>query len=76
MSMAPYESTHHKPASGSKAGFEYLLVYSACFAAFLVPVTLKRISARSGNEAQHRNSVLGETSEMAANCASSSFVGL
>jgi hypothetical protein len=76
MSMAPYESTPRNADSGSKAGFEYLLVYTACFAAYLVPVTLKRISARSGSEAQHRNSVLSETSEMAANCASSSFVGL
>ncbi|MFT4119090.1 hypothetical protein [Bradyrhizobium sp.] len=74
--MSLYEGTHRHAVSGSKAGFDYLLVYAACFAAYLVPVTLRRINARAGSEAQHRHSILGETSALAANCASSSFVGL
>lgn len=74
--MSLYEGTHRHAASGSKPGFDYLLVYAACFAAYLVPVTIRRINARMGRGTQHHHSILGETSALAANCASSSFVGL
>ena len=74
--MSLYESTHRNAASGSKGGVEYLLVYAACFVAHLIPVAIRRISARMGGGMQHRNSILSETSALAANCASSSFVGL
>lgn len=74
--MSLYEGTHHSAASGSKAGLEYLLVYGACFAAYLVPVAIRRMNAHRDTAKQHRHSILGETSALAANCASSSFVGL
>ena len=74
--MSLYEGTHRHAASGSKAGFEYLLVYAACFAAYLVPVAIRRISARRGRGAQQHHSIFGDTSALAADCASSSFVGL
>ena len=74
--MSLYESSRRNAASGSKAGLEYLLVYTVCFVGYLVPVVIRRISALGGSGARYRNSVIGETSEMAANRASSSFVGL
>jgi hypothetical protein len=74
--MSLYESTHRNAASGSKAGFDYLLVYAVCFIAYLIPVAIRRFGARMSGRAQHRNSVFGETSALAANCASSSFAGL
>ena len=74
--MSLYEGTHRNAASGSKAGFEYFLVYSACFILYLIPVAIRRLSARMDGRAQYRNSVFGETSALAANCASSSFAGL
>ncbi len=74
--MSLYEGTHRHAASGSKAGVEYLVVYAVCFAAYLVPVTIRRINARASGGTQHHHSILGETSALAANCASSSFVGL
>ena len=74
--MSLYEGTHQNAASGSKAGLEYLLVYGACFAAYLVPVALRRMNGRRDSAKQHRHSILNETSLLAANCASSSFVGL
>ena len=74
--MSLYEATHRNAASGSKAGFDYLLVYAACFIVYLIPVALRRISARMSGGTQHRNSIFGETSALAANCASSSFAGL
>jgi hypothetical protein len=70
--MSLYEGTTRSAASGSKAGFEYLLVYSACFIAYLIPVAMRRLNGRT----KHRNSVFGETGALAANCAASSFVGL
>ena len=71
--MSLYEGTHHNAASGSRAGFEYLLVYAVCFTAYIIPVALRRVTGRA---TQHRHSILGETSARAANCAASSFVGL
>jgi hypothetical protein len=74
--MSLYEGTNRNAASGSKSGLEYFVVYSACFIAFLIPVAVRRLNVRTGVETKHRNSVLGETSALAANCAASSFVGL
>ncbi|QAU44364.1 hypothetical protein [Bradyrhizobium guangzhouense] len=74
--MSLYEGTHQNAASGSKAGLEYLLVYGACFAAYLLPVAMRRLNGSSDRAKRHRHSILGETSALAANCASSSFVGL
>ncbi|HTO67152.1 MAG TPA: hypothetical protein VMM15_38545 [Bradyrhizobium sp.] len=74
--MSLYEGTSRNAASGSKASFEYLLVYAACFIAYLIPVAIRRLNARMGGRSQHRSSLLGETSALAATCASSSFVGL
>jgi len=74
--MSLNEGMHFNAASGSKAGFEYLLVYSACFIDYLIPIAIRCLNARIGGRTQHRSSVLGETSALAANCASSSFAGL
>jgi hypothetical protein len=74
--MSLYEGNHRNAASGSKASFEYLLVYSACFISYLAPVAIRRIGARLVRGTQPRNSVFGETSALAANYAASSFVGL
>ena len=57
-----------------KANFEYLLIYSTCFALYLVPVAFRHlVGTRKG---ERRNSVLGEVSEVAANCAAMQFGGL
>ncbi len=74
--MSLYRDTHRNAASDSNARLEYLLVYAACFAAYLVPVAIQRIHVRVGGEMQHRRSILTETRARAANCASLSFAGL
>jgi hypothetical protein len=74
--MSVYESTNRNAASGSKTSFEYILVYSVCFIGYFIPVVIRRFNARMGGAVQHRTSVFGETSSLAATCASSSYVGL
>lgn len=57
-----------------KANFEYLLIYSTCFALYLVPVACRHLAGTGSGE--RRKSVLSEVSEVAANCAAMQFGGL
>lgn len=69
-----YGGIHRDALPRPKANFEYLLIYSTCFALYLVPVALRRL-VRTGS-GERRNSVFGEVSEVAANCAAMQFGGL
>jgi hypothetical protein len=59
----------------SKDNIEYLVVYTVCFCVLLLPVTLRRLRPRTQRKATGL-SVFSETSAMAANCATSSFMGM
>jgi hypothetical protein len=74
--MSLYEGIHRSAGTDAKARYEYLLIYSACFALFLVPIAIRRVKSRARGRADHSSSVIGETSALAANCAASSFAGL
>jgi hypothetical protein len=74
--MSLYEGIHRSVAPGTRAGLEYLLVYSACFAVYVVPVVVRHLNARARRSASVQMSVMAETSRLAANCAASSFAGL
>ncbi|GAB1717026.1 MAG: hypothetical protein NTAFB05_20680 [Nitrobacter sp.] len=57
-----------------KARFEYFLIYSICFVLYLAPVALRHLVRTANGE--RRNTVFGEVSELAANCAAMPFGGL
>ncbi|MBR0934186.1 hypothetical protein [Bradyrhizobium jicamae] len=74
--MSLYESIHRNAAPGTKASFEYLLVYLACFALYFLPVVTRRLNRRARKSAGCSTSIMSETGALAANCAASSFSGL
>ncbi len=74
--MSLYEGIHRNTDPGAKAGFEYLLVYSICFALYLIPVALRHIGGKRQGTRVPRRSIVGETSTRAANCAATSLMGI
>ena len=74
--MSLYEGIHRSTDPGAKASFEYLLVYSTCFALYLFPVALRHVGGMKRGGATPPRSIVGETSARAANCAATSLMGL
>lgn len=72
--MSLYERTDRYVSSRSKDNLEYIAVYSVCFCVFLLPVALRRLKSASPRRAT-KPSIFNETSTIAANCATSSFMG-
>jgi hypothetical protein len=75
--MSLYERIDRDAEPRSRETFEYLLVYAACFTVLLVPVALRRLNRLTGERrARSDRTIFDETKAMAANCATSSFMGL
>jgi hypothetical protein len=75
--MSLYERIDRDAAPRSKETFEYLLVYAACFSVLLAPVALRRLDLLAGgSRSRSGRTIFDETRAMAANCATSSFMGL
>ncbi len=74
--MSLSESIHRNTGVSAKAGFEYLLVYSVCFALYLVPVAIRHLNGRSLRAPGRRNSIISDTSVRAANGAATSLMGI
>ena len=75
--MTLYERIDRDAAPRSRQTVEYILVYAACFTVLLVPVALRRLGHSTGGHRLPRGrTVFDETMAMAANCATSSFMGL
>ena len=69
--MSLYERIDRDASARPRESFEFLFVYVVCFVAMLIPAAIRRIGgARSGR------SIVGDARTMAANCASSSFMGM
>ena len=75
--MTLYERIDRDAAPRSRETVEHLLVYAACFTVLLIPVALRRLNHSIGERRLPRGrTVFDETKAMAANCATSSFMGL
>lgn len=74
MSMSLYERTDRYVSSRSKDNLEYLAVYAVCFCVFLLPVAVRRLKSEQPNSTV-KPSIFSETGTIAANCATSSFMG-
>ena len=75
--MSLYERIDRDAVPRSRETFEYLLVYAACCTVLLVPVALRRLNRLTGGRRPRGDrTVFDETRAMAANCATSSFMGL
>ena len=73
--MSLYERVDRYTTPKSRDNLEYAAVYAACFSVLLLPVVLRRLNPWSRRKASGL-SIIGETSAMAANCATSSFMGM
>jgi hypothetical protein len=75
--MTLYDRIDRDAAPRSRETVEYLLVYAACLTVLLIPVALRRLNHSTGGRRLPRGrTVFDETKAMAANCATSSFMGL
>ncbi len=74
--MSLYEGIHRNTTQGTKSGFDYSLVYFACFALYLVPVAIRHLNPRARSRAGGSTSIMSETRALAVNCAASSLSGL
>ena len=75
--MTLYERIDRDAAPRSRETVEYRLVYAASFTVLLIPVALRRLNhAIGGRRLPRDRTVFDETRAMAANCATSSFMGL
>ena len=74
--MSFYAISHRRAAPDWKDRFEYLAIYSICFALSLVPVTIRRLFRLGTEKPGQDSSIFGETRRLAANCAATSFAGL
>jgi hypothetical protein len=75
--MTLYDRIDRDAAPRSRQTIEYILVYAACCTVLLIPVALRRLNhAIGGSRLPRGRTVLDETKAMAANCATSSFMGL
>ena len=73
--MSLYERIDRHATPKSRDNLEYVAVYTACFSVLLLPVALRRINPWSRRKASGL-SIIGETGAMAANCATTSFMGI
>ncbi|MGJ4889985.1 hypothetical protein ACQR0Z_12125 [Bradyrhizobium sp. HKCCYLS3077] len=75
--MSLYERMDRDVAPGSRERIEYLLVYAVCFAVLMVEGVLRRIgSLVTAHRPAPLGAIVAEARVKAANCATSSFMGL
>ncbi|MGJ5202023.1 hypothetical protein [Bradyrhizobium sp. HKCCYLR20261] len=75
--MSLYERVDRDVAPGSRERIEYLLVYAVCFAVLMVEGVLRRIgSLVTAHRPAPLGAIVAEARVKAANCATSSFMGL
>ncbi|NPU09274.1 hypothetical protein HL667_29690 [Bradyrhizobium sp. 83012] len=75
--MSLYERIDRDVAPRSRERIDYLLVYAVCFIVLMVEGVLRRIgSIITGHRPAPLGAILGEARIKAANCATSSFMGL
>ena len=75
--MPLYERIDRDVPTKSGATFEFLVVYAVCFVAMLIPATIRWLGRQIyGDKAAARRSIFGEARAMAANCATTSFMGM
>ena len=74
--MSHSATSYRRVAPGRKDRFEYLQIYSICFALCLLPVAIRRLVRPPSGKAGEYNSIFKETRRLAANYAAMSFAGL
>ncbi|UFZ07704.1 hypothetical protein LQG66_15955 [Bradyrhizobium ontarionense] len=75
--MSLYVRMDRDLAPRSRERIDYLLVYAVCFAVLMVEGVLRRIgSIITGHRPAPLGAIFGEARLKAANCATSSFMGL
>ncbi|MGJ4928925.1 hypothetical protein ACQR1I_05500 [Bradyrhizobium sp. HKCCYLS2038] len=75
--MSLYERMDRDVAPKSRERIDYLLVYAVCFVVLMVEGVLRRIgSVITGHRPAPLGAIFGEARIKAANCATSSFMGL
>ncbi|BAM91892.1 conserved hypothetical protein [Bradyrhizobium oligotrophicum S58] len=75
--MSLYERMDRDVAPRARERIDYLLVYAVCFVVLMVEGVLRRIgSVMSGHRPAPLGAIFGEARIKAANCATSSFMGL
>ena len=75
--MSLSERLDRDVAPRSRERIDYLLVYAMCFAVLMVEGVLRRIGAAvSGHRPAPLGAIFSEARIKAANCATSSFMGL
>ncbi|WP_257170131.1 hypothetical protein [Bradyrhizobium sp. SRS-191] len=75
--MSLYERMDRDVAPKSRERIDYLLVYAVCFAVLMVEGVLRRVgSIITGHRPAPLGTIFGEARLKAANCATSSFMGL
>ncbi len=74
--MSLYERIDRDVAMRSGETFEHHLIYAVCFAAVLLPATVRWLGRHGGDATGRRHSILGEARTMASNCATTSFMGM
>lgn len=74
--MSLYERMDRDASLKSGETFEHHLIYGVCFAAVLLPATIRWLGRRRGDATGRGRSILGEARTMASNCATTSFMGM
>lgn len=74
--MSLYERMDRDVSVKSGETFEHHLIYAVCFAAVLLPATIRWLGRRRGDATGRGRSILGEARTMASNCATTSFMGM
>ena len=70
--MSLYGQIDHDATSKPRERLEFIVIYSICWIVLLVPIAIRRLfMTRSRGQ-----SIVDETRSMAANCATSSFMGM
>lgn len=73
--MSLYERIDRDVSTRPGDTFEHHVIYAVCFAAVLLPATIRWLFRRNDGTGRGR-SILGEARTMASNCATTSFMGM
>jgi hypothetical protein len=74
--MSLYERIDRDVSARPGETFQHHLIYAVCFAAVLLPATMRWLGRRRGDAKGRGRSILGEARTMASNCATTSFMGM
>ena len=75
--MSLYERVDRDVSTKSGATVEFLVVYAVCFLAMLIPAAIRWLGRQIyGDKTAARRSIFAEARAMAANCATTSFMGM